>query len=79
MLYCKISDDGIGRKRAAELKKSRSASSHKSMGMQITADRISILQKEKQSEPLIEITDLVLEDGTAVGTEVLIKIPTVYD
>ncbi len=36
LLCCKITDDGIGRKKAAELK-SKSASTHKSMGMKITA------------------------------------------
>jgi hypothetical protein len=78
MLCCKITDDGVGRRKAAELK-SKSSSSHKSMGMQITAARVSMLQNGKQSESQIKITDLVLDDGTAVGTEVLIKIPALYD
>ncbi|MGZ8557207.1 MAG: tetratricopeptide repeat-containing sensor histidine kinase [Chitinophagaceae bacterium] len=78
MLCCKIADDGVGRKKAVELK-SKSASTHKSMGMQITANRIAMLQKEKQSATQIKITDLVLSDGTAGGTEVLIKIPVSYD
>src|SRR4030095_4196207 len=42
LLCCKITDDGIGRKKASELK-SKSASTHKSMGMRITADRIAIV------------------------------------
>jgi len=58
--------------------KSKSASTHKSMGMQITANRISMLQKEKIS-PTIKITDLILPDGTPGGTEVLLKIPAFYD
>ncbi len=74
VLYCKITDDGIGRKKAAELK-SKSPSTHKSMGMQITADRISILQQKKQFDTTINITDLVLPDGSAGGTEVILKIP----
>ena len=45
-LFCKITDDGIGRKKAAELK-SKSALTHKSMGMRITADRIAILQQDQ--------------------------------
>ena len=77
MLCCKITDDGVGRKKAVELK-SKSASTHKSMGMQITANRITMLQKEKNS-PTIKITDLILPDGTGGGTEVLIKIPACYD
>lgn len=74
MLCCKIMDDGVGRNKEVELK-SNSASTHKSLGMQITANRIAMLQKEKQSATQIKIIDLILPDGSAGGTEVLIKIP----
>jgi hypothetical protein len=77
-LFCKITDDGVGRKKAVELK-SKSASTHKSMGMQITASRIEMLQRKKHLENCITITDLVLADGSAGGTEVLLKIPVSYD
>ncbi|CAN5421630.1 hypothetical protein BH20BAC1_BH20BAC1_07540 [soil metagenome] len=73
-LCCKITDDGIGRKKAKELK-SKSAATHKSMGMRITADRIAMLQQNKQLDTTIKITDLVLADGSAGGTEVFLKIP----
>jgi LytS/YehU family sensor histidine kinase len=73
-LFCKITDDGIGRKKAAEMK-SKSALSYKSMGMTITADRIAILQQQDQLGTYIVINDLVLADGRAGGTEVIIKIP----
>ena len=76
MLFYKITDDGIGRKKAAELK-SKSASTHKSMGMGITADRLAMLQKQNKTS--ITITDLVLPGGNPAGTEVLIKIPVFYD
>ncbi len=78
VLCCKITDDGIGRKKANELK-SKSASTHKSLGMQITANRIAMLQLTEQSEKQIKIIDLVLPDGSAGGTEVLLKIPICYD
>ncbi len=74
VLCCKITDDGVGRQKASELK-SKSASTHKSMGMRITADRIAMLQQKKQIDTTIKITDLVLPDGSAGGTEVLLKIP----
>ncbi|HKZ65478.1 MAG TPA: two-component regulator propeller domain-containing protein, partial [Chitinophagaceae bacterium] len=74
VLCCRITDDGIGRKKAAELK-SKSGSTHKSMGMKITASRIEMLQQKKQLETHIKITDMVLPDGSAGGTEVLLKIP----
>ncbi|HET7899102.1 MAG TPA: histidine kinase, partial [Flavisolibacter sp.] len=74
LLLCRISDDGIGRKKAAELK-SKSASLHKSMGLQITADRIAMLQQQSKGKASITINDLVLPDGSAGGTEVLLRIP----
>jgi len=73
-LLCKITDNGIGRKKAMELK-SKSASTHKSMGMRITADRISILQQEKQRDNYFSVNDLILPDGSFAGTEVLLIIP----
>ncbi|CAN5421653.1 hypothetical protein BH20BAC1_BH20BAC1_07550 [soil metagenome] len=78
ILCCKITDDGIGRKRAAELK-SKSASAHKSMGMQITADRIAMMHKQSNHDSSIKINDLILPDGSAGGTEVIITIPIQYD
>ncbi len=78
VLCCKISDDGIGRKKAAELK-SKSASDYKSMGMQITASRIELLQSSKRRESPVTINDLVPPDGRAAGTEVIIKMPVMYD
>src|SRR6266496_3688280 len=74
VLFCKITDDGIGRKKAAELK-SKSASTHKSMGMRITGDRIAMLQQNKVWINYITVNDLILPDGSAAGTEVLLKIP----
>lgn len=78
VLYCRITDDGVGRKKASELK-NRSGNTHHSMGMQITADRIALLQKQKLIETSILINDLVLADGQAGGTEVTIKLPVIYD
>ena len=78
MLCCKITDDGIGRKMAQQ-KKSKSANSHKSMGMRITAERISLLQRQTNLMTSITINDLVLPDGNAGGTEVFLKLPLQYD
>jgi sensor histidine kinase YesM len=77
-LVCRITDDGIGRKKAAELK-SKSASTHKSMGMKITADRIASMRRRKSGDNNIQITDLVLPDGSPAGTRVEIKLALQYD
>ncbi len=78
ILICKISDDGIGRMKAGELK-SKSTLSYKSMGMQITEERITMLHQQKQKATFISINDLTLSDGSPGGTEVIIKIPAFYD
>jgi LytS/YehU family sensor histidine kinase len=77
-LYIKITDNGIGRKKAAELA-SKSAAKHKSMGLRITKDRIAMLQKSNGGESPVEIIDLANEDGSAAGTEVIIKMPVIYE
>ena len=77
VLLCKITDDGVGRKKAAELK-SKNGFTHNSMGMQITADRIVLLHQGKKVNSYITINDLILPDGSAGGTEVILKIPVHY-
>jgi len=77
-LLIKISDNGIGRKQAALLA-GKSVTKHKSMGLEITAHRISVMQHLNIKESPVVINDLVKDDGTAAGTEVMIKIPVVYD
>lgn len=78
LLTCKILDDGIGRKRASELK-SKSASAHKSMGMRISADRIALLHQQTALDSSVEIIDVALADGNPGGTEVRLKLPIQYD
>jgi len=77
-LVIKIQDDGIGRKMAAKLA-SKSSTRHQPMGLQITAERITMLQDPNGSESSVTINDLVSPDGSAMGTEVIIKIPVFYD
>ena len=49
------------------------------MGLRITADRIAMIQNSNGSESPITINDLVNTDGNAAGTEVIIKMPVIYD
>jgi tetratricopeptide (TPR) repeat protein len=77
-LYIKITDNGIGRKKAAEIA-NKSATKHKSMGLRITKDRIAMLQKTNGAESPVKIIDLANEDGSSAGTEVIIKMPAIYD
>ncbi len=58
---------------------SKSATRHKSMGLQITAHRIAMMQQSNVSKSPVTINDLVDPDGDAAGTEVIIKMPVIYD
>ncbi|QMW00986.1 tetratricopeptide repeat-containing sensor histidine kinase [Spirosoma foliorum] len=74
MLYCIITDDGVGRQQAGTLKM-KPAGSRKSLGMQLTADRLALLSSPNQTDTFFDIEDLVDEQGVAKGTKVLLKIP----
>jgi LytS/YehU family sensor histidine kinase len=72
-LRCVIEDNGIGRVRSRSLKvKSKSK---KSLGMQITSERLSLLTENNSSRSSVEIVDLYTKGGDAAGTRVIIKIP----
>jgi hypothetical protein len=75
-LYFKITDDGIGRQKATELV-SKSATKHKSMGLKITSDRIAMLHRLNGTESPVTINDLVHDDGSAAGTEVILSMPVI--
>ncbi len=77
-LICTIEDNGIGRKRAGEMKTSQKASEkHKSLGMKITQDRLKLLNQLNDSELSMNITDLCDKDGNPAGTRVDIYIPII--
>ncbi len=73
-LHIEILDDGIGRARASTLK-SKSAGKHKSFGMQVTADRIRMINQLYNTQTKAQILDLVAPDGEPLGTKVVLIIP----
>ena len=70
--YC-IEDNGIGRKRSAELK-SRSAPARKSLGMKLTEDRLAILNREAGFDASVQVEDLYDNEGHGIGTRVLVTL-----
>jgi tetratricopeptide (TPR) repeat protein len=70
MLHIEISDNGIGRKKASQNKKSKE---HHSMAMNITEERISILNKKYLTNGKIEISDF--DQNKETGTVINIEIP----
>jgi len=72
-LTCIITDDGVGRTKAAELN-TLSAKKEKSMGLKITTERLSLFNHEKALNSFYEMTDVIDESGAVTGTKVSIKI-----
>ncbi len=72
-LSISITDNGIGRKKAAELK-SKSAT-HKSHGLKVTSQRIEMMNRLNSSGAKVNIVDLKDEQGNAMGTRVELIIP----
>jgi tetratricopeptide (TPR) repeat protein len=72
-LICTITDNGIGRKAATELK-AWSTEKQKSMGLKITHERLALLNEFEQDKTFFEFEDLYDEMGKAAGTKVILRI-----
>ncbi|MDQ6763593.1 MAG: histidine kinase [Bacteroidota bacterium] len=73
ILSCIIEDNGVGRAKAAELK-SKSLERNKSLGLQITKERLALLNKDSNETAFFEMEDLYDNKGNANGTKVILKI-----
>jgi LytS/YehU family sensor histidine kinase len=73
VLLCRISDNGIGRAKAAMIRM-QSVKSYQSLGIKIIKERIELMRKQNQvfGLEIIDETDLA---GDAKGTTVLIRLP----
>jgi hypothetical protein len=71
-LLCTITDNGVGRVQA-ELLKGKSPG-QKSMGLQITTERLSLLNYHLNEQTFFTLEDLTDENGNATGTRVHLKI-----
>ena len=74
-LYCTIHDNGIGREKATALKAQKPGNRKRSMGMQITKDRIEMINKLYNTNTSMNVIDLHDEQGNATGTRVELIIP----
>jgi tetratricopeptide (TPR) repeat protein/two-component sensor histidine kinase len=72
-LIITVTDDGIGRKKAAAT--STKDSKRRSFGSKITADRVAMLRRLYGHDAAVTINDLVSAEGEAMGTEVIITVP----
>lgn len=74
MLHCQIEDNGIGRQRAMEINDNKKYKG-KSKGIQVTRDRLELINKTHEGKIALEIEDLVDEEGNSSGTLVHLMIP----
>ncbi|QEC41142.1 sensor histidine kinase [Pseudobacter ginsenosidimutans] len=75
-LVCIVEDNGIGRKKAAELKSFMHVE-YQSKGMTLTAERIAALNRRQDIPITVDVIDME-EDGNATGTQVIVRFPNVF-
>ena len=74
-LICTITDNGIGRERSAEIKRTMPYAKHKSLGMKITEDRLKLLNEINSSKLSVIISDLKDTSNRSLGTQVELFVP----
>jgi len=71
-----IEDNGIGREKAKEIKSNTARKEkYKSIGMDLTQDRIEMTNQFYKTNATIDIMDLKNNEGTSAGTRVVLKLP----
>jgi ligand-binding sensor domain-containing protein len=74
-IHYTIEDNGIGRLKSmayAEQNKTR----HKSLGLEITRERINIINRQQGSDSMLEIVDLQDQSQHSCGTRIILTIKT---
>jgi tetratricopeptide (TPR) repeat protein/anti-sigma regulatory factor (Ser/Thr protein kinase) len=71
-LLCTISDNGVGRAEAANT--ASKDPSHRSLGMQLTSERLRLLSRRMNEAGSIEVEDLRDGDGGSCGTRVTLRL-----
>ncbi|MGD1847087.1 MAG: tetratricopeptide repeat protein [Salibacteraceae bacterium] len=78
LLHCVVQDNGVGRKKAQEIKKNKLLS-HRSVGMSNTSARLEILNLNRNTQTRVDIQDLFDEEGDVSGTRVDLYIPIINE
>ena len=76
-LICIVQDNGIGRKRSAELNAERTKK-HRSQGLRLTGERLEMMSIPGKAPATMEIRDLSDEGGNVLGTQVIIELPILH-
>ncbi len=75
-IYISITDNGVGRVAAQKIKDGK-VLKRKSVGIDITKERLANFSKDYQNSFEVDIVDLHDEEGVPSGTKVVLRIPTV--
>jgi hypothetical protein len=73
-LWCTITDNGPGREAVQAIKSSQHIE-YQSRGMQLTAERIDVLNMQQKKQIAVEVEDVHEEGGKVAGTRVTVKFP----
>ncbi len=73
-LIVKVTDNGVGRKKVPATRPD-SENSHKSLGVKLTQERLTLLGKKTKAIASFIINDLKDDDNRPLGTEVVIIVP----
>jgi LytS/YehU family sensor histidine kinase len=73
-LVCRVEDNGIGRQQA-QLQKNVGPAAYQSRGMQLTYERIEVINTHSDKKITVEIVDKFNERNEPAGTNVIIRFP----
>ena len=71
-----IIDNGVGRNASEKIKENR-VLKRKSVGIDITTERLANFSRDYQNDFEVAIEDLTSDSGEASGTKIILKIPTI--
>ncbi|MBL0047228.1 MAG: histidine kinase [Bacteroidetes bacterium] len=75
-LQITIEDNGVGR---VASEKSKTERSHKSLGMQLVAERLGLIESNGNQKANMEVVDLSDDKNQALGTRIVINLPNTND
>lgn len=76
LLHCTVSDNGVGRKRAQELRQAMQPE-HSSTALDVIRERLVIMSRQTGTNARLEIHDLYDSSGVSAGTQADVWIPVV--
>ena len=77
ILYCKITDNGVGREKKTEMS-GTGGTGKSSLGIELTRTRLQLIDPSKRENVGVFIEDLTTDSGKKAGTCVHLNIPAQY-